>query len=137
MAKSNVRVIGLTGGIWDLFHKGHKAFLKNAASLCDYIYIAVGSDWITKVQKGIDRPINKENKRLADIEKFIKDEKINGRAFITDLIDFSAYKDFIDVMFIGEDNHSLRFEGVIIRLKRTEGISTTKLIKERVKNGRI
>jgi len=54
-----------TNGCFDILHKGHVQYLANAADCGDVLIVAVNTDAsVRKLNKGKDRPINKESDRL-------------------------------------------------------------------------
>lgn len=63
--KRNGMKVGMTNGVFDLFHKGHAQYLAQARQYCDYLLIALNSDASTRKLKGPDRPINDERERAA------------------------------------------------------------------------
>lgn len=50
--------IGLCNGCFDLFHEGHRFFLEQARSCCDYLIVAVNTDQSVRWLKGENRPID-------------------------------------------------------------------------------
>ena len=55
-------------GTFDIFHEGHKNFLKQAREYGDYLIVVVARDeTVEKVKKRL--PQNDENSRLEIIEK--------------------------------------------------------------------
>jgi len=124
--------IGLTTGVYDLFHLGHKNLILKAATKCDFLLVAVASDWLTTVQKGPMRPEETERVRQYNVQKFIEDNNINGKAFITDLLDFSQLE-MIDIVILGEDQRNVRYGNKsTIVIPRTSDISTTKLLSLKI-----
>ncbi len=55
-------------GTFDIFHPGHKAFLKQAENLGDYLLVVVARDQNVKMVKG-NLPINTELRRLKVVRK--------------------------------------------------------------------
>ena len=68
----------ITFGTFDIFHEGHKNFLKQAREYGDYLIVVVARDkTVGKVKKRL--PQNKENARLEIIKKSdLADEVILG-----------------------------------------------------------
>lgn len=124
--------VGLCGGIFDLFHKGHREFIRRAGKGCEVLLIAVGSDWITRAQKGAGRPIEGQYDRAAAVRRYCKRARIRARVFVTDLLDFRGYN-FVDIFFVGEGLCKMYPPaGAEIKvLPRTDGVSTTLEIKRR------
>lgn len=60
--RDNKRV-GLTNGVFDLFHLGHLRILNESRKACDKLVVAINSDESVKRLKGDSRPIQPENLR--------------------------------------------------------------------------
>ena len=56
--------IVMTNGCFDILHAGHVAYLREAASLGDFLVVAVNSDASVARLKGADRPVNTVERRL-------------------------------------------------------------------------
>ena len=128
--------IGFCTGIFDLLHKGHKAFFNRAAKHCDLLIIAVASDWITAIQKGQQRPEQDEIERVRAVKNYCKQHGIASKVIVTDELDFRYLADLgiVDVFIWGEDQKNVRPKGgeyEVVILPRTPNISTTKLLKGR------
>ncbi len=68
----------MTFGTFDIFHPGHKNYLKQARKLGEYLIVVVARDKTVKKVKG-HWPINNEEKRLKIIKKSkLADESILG-----------------------------------------------------------
>ncbi len=119
--------IGMTTGCYDLFHFGHANQINQCK--CDFLFVAVASDWLVKVQKGEGRPVDGEALRRKNVQNYLESNKIKGQAFITDLLDFNGLE-MIDLFFVGEDQRNVRWNGPKFITKRTPGISTGMLIKK-------
>ncbi|MBV9510421.1 MAG: D-glycero-beta-D-manno-heptose 1-phosphate adenylyltransferase [Caulobacteraceae bacterium] len=50
--------VGFTNGCFDILHRGHVAYLAQAASWCDRLIVGLNSDRSIKALKGEGRPIN-------------------------------------------------------------------------------
>jgi D-beta-D-heptose 7-phosphate kinase / D-beta-D-heptose 1-phosphate adenosyltransferase len=59
------RRIVLTGGCFDILHRGHVTYLERAKSLGDVLVVGVNSDESIRRLKGADRPINSLEDRLG------------------------------------------------------------------------
>lgn len=57
--------IVFTNGCFDVLHRGHIAYLRQAAALGDILVVAVNSDASVTRLKGPDRPINRIDDRVA------------------------------------------------------------------------
>ena len=60
--------IVLAGGVFDIIHKGHLAFLQKAKTYGDVLFILIESDEAVKKKKGEMRPINPPQKRATILE---------------------------------------------------------------------
>lgn len=57
------KTIAVAGGFFDILHKGHIEFLKNAKKLADFLFILLEDDEKLKKVKGPNRPINSQKNR--------------------------------------------------------------------------
>lgn len=57
------KVVVFTNGCFDLLHRGHLTYLREAANLGDYLIVGLNSDASVKRLKGESRPINHEQDR--------------------------------------------------------------------------
>lgn len=67
-------------GSFDLIHLGHLDLLKYAASLGDYLMVAIDDDERIRYNKGNDRPINNLATRKSIMEsfRFVDEVKVFG-----------------------------------------------------------
>lgn len=121
--------IGLTTGVYDLLHVGHKNLFLQTMEHCDFILVAVASDTLTRAQKGPSRPIEDEATRKLSVQNCLDLLKVPGKAFITEKLCFNDMEE-VDVVLLGEDQKNVVWTGDKVRLKRTPGISTSDFIKE-------
>lgn len=121
--------IGFTCGVYDLLHEGHIKFLTRCKYYCNYLIVAVVSDYFVKVQKGHKRPIQSIKERISNLEKSNLCDKI----IKVDTLDMTEYLKIADIFFRGIEQNNMRYtySGTTILIPRTPGISTTKIIKER------
>jgi len=56
--------IGLTQGVYDMFHPGHGKYLRQAKSFADVLIVGVDSDELTRSMKGPDRPFDSFEERI-------------------------------------------------------------------------
>ena len=61
-------VIGMTSGVFDLFHFGHLHYIQRCRNLCDKLIIAVDSDRMAQTIKGEDRPIMSQRERIKILD---------------------------------------------------------------------
>jgi glycerol-3-phosphate cytidylyltransferase len=59
---TNKKII-FTNGCFDILHRGHLTYLKQAKELGDFLWIGLNSDTSVKTLKGPSRPINSEMDR--------------------------------------------------------------------------
>ena len=57
------QTVGLANGAFDLLHVGHVRYLRDAASRCDVLVVAVNSDASVAVSKGPNRPVVPQDER--------------------------------------------------------------------------
>ena len=58
-----------TNGVFDILHRGHVTYLAQAKSLGAFLIVALNTDSsVKRLGKGVDRPINKTEDRIAVIE---------------------------------------------------------------------
>jgi len=66
--KNSGKKIVFTNGCFDIIHKGHITYLKQAKELGDFLVIGLNSDKSVKKLKGESRPVNKEEDREYVLE---------------------------------------------------------------------
>lgn len=134
--------IVFTNGCFDILHRGHVAYLQEAASLGHRLVVGLNSDASVRRQgKGADRPLNDQDSRAAVLAAlrcvdavtcFDEDTPLDLiRALRPDVLvkggDWDV-KDIVGadlVLAAGGQVHSLRF---------VDGFSTTALV-ERIRHG--
>ncbi len=123
--------LGFTVGVFDLLHEGHQNLLKRACSLCDYLIVGVATDWLTRVQKGHDRPSQSYEVRALAVERFLRTLPKMGRVIEIDTLDMTPYLQMVDVWVVGENQRNMRpFQwGAQVRIPETPGVSTTLLLQ--------
>jgi len=127
-------------GCFDLFHSGHIAFLKSAASYGD-LYVAIGSDKNIKLLKN-KSPIFGEKERLSIVSSlsFVKKAFIARGSGITDFSDElkKIKPDFFVVNKDGDSDlkrnlcRSIKTKYIVLKRKPLRGMperSTTELIR--------
>ena len=67
-------------GAFDLIHLGHLDLLKHAASLGDYLVVAIDTDERIRYNKGNDRPVNNllTRKSIMESFRFVDEVKVFG-----------------------------------------------------------
>jgi rfaE bifunctional protein nucleotidyltransferase chain/domain len=124
-----------TNGCFDLFHEGHKYFLKEASKLGDLI-VGVDSDKSVRQVKGKDRPINPDYKRFTDVVRYNYPNET--RYFHHSQLEKLLIELRIKIYVKGDDytEEQLRkelpnYKGEIVIIPRLPGISTTEIINEK------
>src|SRR4030042_2589371 len=112
--------IGFTVGCFDLLHKGHIKFLKRCKKYCDYLIVAVTTNYITRVQKGKGRPIQSLFERIDNVMPYA------DKVIVVDTLDMTSYLQIADVWLKGEGQNNMKpFDYPnIVFIKRTPDIST-------------
>jgi cytidyltransferase-like protein len=121
--------IGFTVGVFDLLHRGHENLLSLARSHCDHLIVGVTTDWITRIQKGHERPAQSFELRRLNVQN----HPAVDRVIEIDTLDVTPYLQMIDIWIVGGDQKNMRptsWPGRIIRIPLTPGISTTQLLEE-------
>ncbi|WP_338627167.1 glycerol-3-phosphate cytidylyltransferase [Clostridium baratii] len=118
----------ITYGTFDLFHVGHLNILKRAKALGDYLIVAVSSDKFN-LQKG-KKAYHSIDDRVSILKsiKFV-DEVIIEESWDQKILDIKRNK--VDIFVMGDDWEG-EFDYLqelcdVVYLKRTDGISTTKI----------
>lgn len=123
----------LAHGTFDIIHYGHLNYLENAKALGDYLIVVVTSDRLARLNG--KNPYFNENIRIRMIKAFkvvdeviLRDTKFN-KQMIEDLnIDvFATISNHFNYM-----NHYC----TVVKLKRTQEISTTKIKKHLINDTR-
>ena len=123
----------LTYGTFDLLHYGHIRLLKRAKELGDYLIVALSTDEFNKL-KGKKAYHNYETrKKMLEAIRYV-DLVIPENTWEQKKDDVKKY--YVDVTVMGDDwEGNEKFEELkeyceVVYLRRTEGISTTKIKKE-------
>lgn len=131
--------VTLTGGAYDLLHRGHLHTLYEAAKLGDFLIVVVARDVTIKKRKR--DPIQKENDRTYLLNAL----RIVGAAVLGDTVDHLKVvkKTNPDIIALGSDQFHMKINleeelkemGLssiqVVRLSvELEGIATTRLIDE-------
>jgi len=122
--------IVLTYGTFDMFHIGHLNILKRAKELGDYLIVAISTDEFNK-KKGKMSIIPYENrKKIIESIKYV-DLVIPENNWEQKKEDIKNYN--VEILVMGDDWRG-KFDKYndfckVNYLKRTEGISTTKIKK--------
>ena len=138
-ARDAGKIVVFTNGCFDLLHSGHVTLLEIASGEGDLLIVGLNSDSSVTRLKGEGRPVQSEDERA---EALLEIEAVNVVTIFSEdtpleLID--SIKP--DVLVKGGDYSSdeivgadivLSRGGEVVRVPLLEGISTTRIIKERV-----
>lgn len=123
----------LTYGTFDLLHYGHIRLLKRAKKLGDYLIVALSTDEFNNIKGKKAYHNYKTRKKMLEAIRYV-DLVIPEENWEQKLKDIEEYK--VDIVVMGDDwKDSDKFDYLkdkceLVFLKRTEGISTTKIKEE-------
>ena len=128
--------IVFTNGCFDILHPGHVAYLNEAKSLGDLLFIGLNSDQSVKRLKGPERPVNDEESRKFMLENlkavdFVElFEEDTPYELIKNVKPMILVKggDWKKEQIIGHDIVE-SYKGEVKSLQFVEGHSTTTIIK--------
>ncbi|MGC6412328.1 MAG: D-glycero-beta-D-manno-heptose-7-phosphate kinase [Candidatus Puniceispirillaceae bacterium] len=60
--------VGITNGCFDLLHPGHLHVIRQAATYCDKLIVAINTDRSVKILKGPSRPQQNQTERMAVLQ---------------------------------------------------------------------
>lgn len=140
-AKMRGDKIVMTNGCFDILHAGHVSYLESAASLGDRLIVAVNSDESVKGLKGSGRPINNLERRmsvlsaLASVDWVVPFGEDTPERLISEILPDLLVKggDYKPEDIAG-GKQVIANGGEVQVLNFEDGISTTNIIKEIVKN---
>ena len=132
-------IVVFTNGCFDLLHSGHVTLLEVAAGEGDLLIVGLNSDSSVRCLKGEGRPVQPEAERA---ETLLEVEAVNVVTIFSEdtpleLIDsikpdvLVKGGDYSRDEIVGADIVLSR-GGEVVRVPLLEGISTTRIIKERV-----
>jgi glycerol-3-phosphate cytidylyltransferase len=128
----------ITFGVYDYFHLGHLRLFKQCKQHADYLIVAVQDGDYIKKFKPDARVLYSTEERVEMLEAL----KIIDRVVVYDTVsvEFLEKVDF-DILALGEDHKGERFDIVeqwcfdhgkkVVRLKRTEGICSSDIKKNK------
>jgi len=131
--RNAARKIVFTNGCFDILHRGHVTYLREARSLGDLLVIGLNTDASVKRLKGESRPINQEDDRafilesLACVDYVVKFEEDTPHELLS--------KVQPDILVKGgdyklEDVVGREFAKEVILIDFVDGYSTTKTIQQ-------
>lgn len=145
VAMENARLRGekvvMTNGCFDILHAGHVSYLEHAAKLGDRLIVAVNSDESVRGLKGAGRPINNLERRmsvlaaLASVDWVVPFSEDTPERLISGVLPDLLVKggDYQPEQIAG-GKQVIANGGEVRVLNFENGISTTNIIKEIVKN---
>ena len=135
------KIIGFTNGCFDLVHRGHIEFLKQARSQCDILILGLNSDSSVQKLKGKNRPIVPQNERAIILENLNFVDLIIIFYELTPIKLIEGLKP--DIIFKGKDyeiNEVIgselikKWNGKVKLVPLIKGNSTSNIVK-RIKDG--
>jgi len=135
--KVEKKKIVFTNGVFDIIHRGHIEYLREAKKLGDILLIGLNSDSSVKTIKGNKRPINNENDRAAVLDNLKPVDYVvifneeNPYNLIRQILPDFLVKggDWSPENIIGSDI-VMKNGGKVISLKYVDDYSTTAIISK-------
>jgi glycerol-3-phosphate cytidylyltransferase len=126
LKRPHIRV--LTYGTFDVLHRGHIRLLKRARALGDYLVVGLSTDQFNRLKNKISVFSYAERKLLLE-SMTVVDQVIPERSWQQKIADIRKHR--IDIFVMGSDWEG-KFDFLaehcrVVYLKRTKGISTTKI----------
>ncbi len=131
--KSFNKKIIFTNGCFDIIHRGHVTYLKNAKALGDILVVGLNSDNSVKRLKGLSRPVNNEQDRALVLEAL---ECIDYIVIFEEDTPLNLIKNIMpDILVKGgdykaEDVIGREYAGKVEIIDFVEGYSTTNTINK-------
>ncbi|MFU1768942.1 glycerol-3-phosphate cytidylyltransferase [Mammaliicoccus sciuri] len=121
----------ITYGTYDLLHYGHIELLRRAKEYGDYLVVALSTDEFNKIKNKKSYYNYSQRKMMLESIRFV-DLVIPENDWSQKIDDVKNYE--IDTFIMGHDWEGefdfLKEYCEVVYIKRTEGISTTKIKKE-------
>lgn len=121
----------ITYGTYDLLHYGHIELLRRAKEYGDYLVVALSTDEFNKIKNKKSYYNYSQRKMMLESIRFV-DLVIPENDWNQKIDDVKNYE--IDTFIMGHDWEGefdfLKDYCEVVYIKRTEGISTTKIKKE-------
>lgn len=121
----------ITYGTYDLLHYGHIELLRRAKEYGDYLVVALSTDEFNKIKNKKSYYNYSQRKMMLESIRFV-DLVIPENDWNQKIDDVKNYE--IDTFIMGHDWEGefdfLKEYCEVVYIKRTEGISTTKIKKE-------
>ena len=141
-ARDAGNIVVFTNGCFDLLHSGHVTLLEVAAGEGELLIVGLNSDSSVRRLKGEGRPVQPEVERA---EALLEIEEVNVVTIFSENTPLELIDSIKpDVLVKGGDYSSdeivgsdivLSRGGEVVRVPLLEGISTTRIIEERVGKG--
>lgn len=135
--------IGITCGVFDLFHAGHVYMLKECKEHCDYLVVAVneGKNFSSKINPDKQKPIYSFEHRICILASCQFVDKVIGYNSEEELVELIK-KYQATIRFLGDDYKGKLITGStltdeIYYTDRSHGLSTSyyrKIIEESCKH---
>lgn len=129
--KHKGKKIVFTNGCFDIMHRGHATYLKEAKKLGDILIVGLNSDSSVKLLKGPDRPLNQENDRAYLLSCL---EAVDYIVIFNEETPYNLIKTIKPDLLVKGGDYQIsavvgrEFAGETIILPFVEGYSTTQLI---------
>ncbi|MEA1881606.1 MAG: D-glycero-beta-D-manno-heptose 1-phosphate adenylyltransferase [Candidatus Marinimicrobia bacterium] len=138
--KTTGKKVVFTNGCFDILHRGHTTYLREAKALGDFLILGLNSDESVQKLKGFDRPINRETDRgevllsLESVDAVVIFNEETPKELIGELLP--------DLLVKGGDYNKDEIAGAVeveahggkvVIIPFLEGYSTTKSIQNRRK----
>ncbi|WP_180553056.1 glycerol-3-phosphate cytidylyltransferase [Staphylococcus haemolyticus] len=121
----------ITYGTYDLLHYGHIELLRRAREMGDYLIVALSSDEFNQIKNKKSYYDYEQRKMMLESIRYV-DLVIPENDWGQKEIDVDRFE--VDVFVMGNDWEGefdfLKDKCEVVYLKRTEGISTTKIKQE-------
>jgi len=132
-AREENKVIVFTNGCFDILHKGHAAYLKEAKKLGDILIVGLNSDSSVKILKDEGRPLNNEDDRAYLLTSL---EPVDYVTIFSDETPYELIKlirpdilvkggDYTPETVVGSE-----FSGEVVIIPFVDGYSSTKYINK-------
>ena len=125
--------VGLTSGVFDLFHRGHRNYLLACRRQCDVLLVGVDADALVRRRKGPSRPVQPSDTRLRKLADsgladalFLKQSSAEQllRTLVPDICFVSAARQLSAVRVQLQRDLGIP----LVSIPYTQGISTTHLL---------
>lgn len=135
--KEKNKKLVFTNGCFDILHRGHITYLKQAKSLGDYLIIGLNSDSSVKKIKGESRPLNNQNDRAYVLNNM---KAVNAVVIFSEDTPYNIIKEIQpDLLVKGGDWSEDKIVGAdivkksggkVVSLKYVDNYSTTSTINK-------